>query len=54
MGDQYLRECESRLIAVDKFRRALEVRGVQQVSLEADSCGFDGNFGVTTLQEENM
>lgn len=54
VGDMYLRECESRYMAVDQFRRAVAVRGILQVPLEADECGFDGNYGLTTLQEENM
>lgn len=41
-------------MAVYKFCQALARRGVLQVPLEADECGFDGNYGATILQDENM
>lgn len=54
MGDKYLRQCDSRYLAANMLRRELDGKGVQNVPLDADECGFDGNYGVTTLQENNV
>lgn len=54
MGDQYLRECDSRYTAANRLRQALAIKGVENIPLEVDECGFDGNYGVNTLQEDNV
>lgn len=45
VGDQYLRQCESHIIAQEKIKQEFTKHGTNHVNLPFLMCDYDGSFG---------